>query len=132
MRVVMTGSILLAIDKKKYFSPIINPSPEDVDHYLSRIASRFGGITLELKDVPEEMDADLNLFSQRGEYFLILNEKWDNGSVRTYDNKNAPDEFVEVHGAAFHARGIFHDIEIARAALVEFCRRGTVSKSLLG
>lgn len=131
MKVIMGGFVASAIGKREYFSQIINPTPKDINERLSQIASRHGCINVELADVPEEADADLTLFSQQGEFLLMLNEKWDTGMVRTFENRTAPNEFVEVHGNVFHARDLFRDIEIARAALLEFCERGDVSRALL-
>ena len=131
MKVMMGGFIALGIGKRQYLPLIVDPSPADIDERLSQIASRQGCISVELEDVPEEADADLTLFSQHGEFLLMLNEKWDTGEVRTFENPTAPNEFVEMHGNMFHARDLFRDIEIARAAMLEFCERGDVSITLL-
>ncbi|WP_423600972.1 DUF6911 family protein [Roseateles sp. MS654] len=131
MKVIMGGFVASEIGKRQYFPQIINPGPKDIDDFLLQVASRHGCISVELEDVPEEADADLTLFSQQGEFLLVLNEKWDTGVVRTFENQTAPNEFVEVHGNVFHARDLFRDIAIARAALLEFCQRGDVSRTLL-
>jgi hypothetical protein len=102
-----------------------------IGYYLKLLKNNSGSITLDRLD--NEIGAiSLQVLSDKNQYLLTLGE--DNGSeyiVRSYFNKLAKGEMIDILGDNWDARHLTHNYDVVINAFKSFYITGDVSRDLL-
>jgi hypothetical protein len=108
------------------------PEWSDIELFLNDIQVNSGSVTITVVDGPEIGPQLLQVFSDRGNYLLMLGE--DNGEeydVRSFANLYAQPGKIEVLGYLWDAKMVCSDFNIVRRAFREFFHNKNVSHDLM-
>ncbi|NIL20638.1 hypothetical protein [Pseudomonas sp. AN3A02] len=125
----------------RYLSSIIHhpssiihqPTAEAVEAIVRQYASRVGVISLVIDPEPEYGPYKLDLYTDSGNFFLMLAKYLEDGEhdVKTISNQRAGAEMIEILGDRYPARSMTKDINFICSCFKEFLRGGNVSESKL-
>ena len=132
MRTSIGGFIMQSAAGREQLPILEAPSSDEVQAYLDAVMGKFGIISMENVTDDGADPTDLTLYAAGGTYLLLLTAPSGDGiEVRTYQNSQAADKFVEILGEPHHASTTFSEFEVARAAFEQFRETGDVSRDLL-
>jgi hypothetical protein len=127
------GGHLIAEDLSKfYISPLQNPDPETMVASLNQFREHNGIAVLELPDALETGPQQLTLYSDSGNYLLLLGQMEEDGEyeVRTLhvgDGKG----LRTILGDPFPEFAITDDFQIVVQVFTELLKAGDISKDLM-
>lgn len=131
---MVIGGYTLSPEHGRLQIPLVNqPTMEDVKSIIFEY-SKFDGVTsLSITPVPEAGPYEINLYSDSGDYLLMLNQYLDDGEhvVRTLNNASAGTQLIDVLGDCYQASLITRDIGIVISCFQEFLSTGDVSSLVL-
>jgi len=104
----------------------------DIESRLDRMGTRYGSAELALVNKPDIGPQILQLFSENGNYVLLLGE--DDGqdyNTRSLSNTTSGTEPIEVCAYVWGPSQVCQDFTIVKRAFKEFLDTGDVSRELL-
>jgi hypothetical protein len=108
------------------------PTWADIATSLEGVKDKVGSVMLRLAYASEIGPQVLQVFSDRGNYLLMLEELDENDSnVRVFRNSSAAPEKIDILGNLWSATMICSDFDIVRRAFKEFFDTGDVSREVL-
>lgn len=133
-KMMLIGGYVLDPDQGRLQIPIIHqPTAEAVEAIVRQYASRVGVISLVIDPEPEYGPYKLDLYTDSGNFFLMLTKYLEDGEhdVKTISNQRAGAEMIEILGDRYPARSMTKDINFICSCFKEFLRGGNVSESKL-
>lgn len=113
--------------------PVINdPSDADIDAAVSAYSSRRGYLGLGIKPAPEVGPYELVVYSEDGNFFLMLNSYLSDGDhhVRTLARMNNGGGEVDILGDYWQRDYVTRDVGVVRDCFKDFLRRKNVFLSI--
>jgi len=108
------------------------PAWSDIEEKVSHMRTQPGSVGLYIIEGPEAGPQSLQVFCEGGNYLLMLGElDEEHHFVRSYTNKHAKQDMVEIAGDLWDVRMVCYEFDIVMRAFREFFDRGDVSRELL-
>ena len=131
---MLIGGYVLDPEQGRLQIPIIHQSTaEEVEAIVRQYAFRDGVVSLIIDPEPEYGPYKLNLYTDSGNFVLMLAQYLEDGEhdVKTINNQRAGAEMIEILGGRYPARSMTKDIIFICSCFKEFLRVGNVSESKL-
>ena len=133
MSIVLGGYTIDGNGQRHQLPVISGPDDSAIEQALLSIKQTSGTIVLRHQPEPETGPYELVLYSDNGNYLLMLNEYADNGdtNVRTLTDVGIGNGSISILGESYPASAVTRDFQIIYSAFNEFARSGDVSGQAL-
>lgn len=133
MSTILGGYIIGADSERQQLPTTIDPTNRAVEDVLASLKSANGIVGLRHQPEPEIGPYELTVYSDEGQFLLMLNENADDGdvNVRTITDPDAGSELIPILGDFYSAKSVTRDIQLVCSIFKEFAETGNVSELLM-
>lgn len=133
MSIVLGGYVLDENAQRHQIPVTLDPDDSVIEEALLSVKQASGAIGLRYQPEPESGPYELMLYSENGNFLLMLNEHEEDGdtNVRTINQADIDNELISILGECYPAKAITHDFQTICLAFKEFSDSGDVSGQLL-
>ena len=133
MNIILGGYILGMDSERQQLPTITDPNYDSVKEALLSLKKSNGVIGLRLQPEPESGPYELMMYSDSGQFLIMLNEYDDDGdsNVRTVNQSISDKELIPIMGDFYSANTITRDFEFVCSIFEDFINTGNVSEQLM-
>jgi hypothetical protein len=134
MRTIFGGYIVGSDSSRSRLDVVTDPDDVTIEKTIASLAGRATVLGMRRDPVPEFGPYELSLYTEEGQFLILLNEFSDDGesNARTLTNSTAAkDALVVILGEKYPANAVTNDLGLVNSVFKEFARTGLVSNNVL-
>ncbi|SEQ46920.1 hypothetical protein SAMN03080615_01564 [Amphritea atlantica] len=133
MNTILGGYILDADSVRQQLPAVFDPNYSTIMNVLSSLKEANGVIGLRCQPEPEAGPYELMLYSDDGNFLLMLNEFDEDGdsSVRSINKSGSDSSLISILGDLYSAKSITRDFQLVCSIFKAFAATGNVSELLM-